>query len=131
MIAGAPKETMSGERRVSLVPEVASRLPGVSFMIEKGAGEAAGFPDSSYAEKQFSVVEDSSKLFSEADIISKVQPPTPAEAGLFKEDSILVSFLYPLANRETVKILASRHVTAFAMELIPRISRSQSMDALS
>jgi NAD(P) transhydrogenase subunit alpha len=122
---------MTGEKRVSLVPEVVSRLKGVSFVIEHGAGESAGFPDSSYSEKGVSIAEDASKLYAQSDIIFKIQSPTPSEADLFKDSSLLVSFLYPLANLETVRRLASRHVTAFAMELIPRISRSQSMDALS
>ncbi len=131
MIVGIPKETASGERRVALVPDAVSRLKGVSLVVEKGAGETAGFPDSAYTEKGVSIAPDASSLYSQAEIVLKVQPPSPEEALLFMEESALVSFLYPLSNLEAVRNLATRKVTAFAMELMPRISRAQSMDALS
>ena len=131
MIVGIPKETASGERRVALVPDAVSRLKGVFLVVEKGAGEAAGFPDSAYTEKGVSIAPDASSLYSQAEIVLKVQPPSPEEALLFMEESALVSFLYPLSNLEAVRNLAIRKVTAFAMELMPRISRAQSMDALS
>ncbi|MGI0079734.1 MAG: Re/Si-specific NAD(P)(+) transhydrogenase subunit alpha [Nitrososphaerales archaeon] len=131
MIVGVPKETTSGERRVALVPDAISKLSGVSLALGKGAGEDAGFQDSAYAEKGFSISESVSSLYSQADILLKVQPPSPGEAMMFKEGSVLVSFLYPLSNLETIRNLATRKVTAFAMELMPRISRAQSMDALS
>ncbi|MGD0637985.1 MAG: Re/Si-specific NAD(P)(+) transhydrogenase subunit alpha [Nitrososphaerales archaeon] len=131
MIVGVPKETAQGEKRVSLIPDGVSKLAGASILLEKGAGEEAGFPDSAYVEKGVSIAADASVLYSQADVILKVTPPSKAEAGMVKEGAATVSFLYPLANLEAVKALSARKATAFAMELIPRISRAQPMDALS
>jgi NAD(P) transhydrogenase subunit alpha len=131
MIVGVPKETAQGEKRVSLIPDGLSKLVGVSVVVEKGAGDAAGIPDAAYVEKGATIAADASALYGQADVIIRVTPPSPAEAGMMKEGSTLISFLYPLDNLEVVKVLSSRKVTAFAMELIPRISRAQPMDALS
>ncbi|MDV3244366.1 MAG: Re/Si-specific NAD(P)(+) transhydrogenase subunit alpha [Nitrososphaerales archaeon] len=131
MIAGVPKEVGKGERRVALVPESIARLKGLGIVIERGAGEGAGFPDSGYVESGASTASDAKALYQQAEIILKVQPPTEGEVGLFREGSTIISFLYPLSNIPAVKALASRGVTAFAMDLMPRISRAQSMDALS
>jgi len=131
MIAGIPKETASGEKRVAITPDAISKLKDFSILVEHSAGEAANLPDSAYMEKGAAIAPDSDSLYSQADIVFKVQPPNPAEAGRLKEGSTLISFLYPLANLESIRKLAARKVTAFAMELIPRISRAQSMDALS
>lgn len=122
---------MEGEKRVSIVPDAVSKLKGLSVVVEAGAGEAAGFPDSAYTAQGAATVPDAKTLYQQADLVIKVQPPTPAEAGLLKEGSTLVSFLYPLNNLESVKKIASRKANAFAMDLMPRISRAQSMDALS
>jgi H+-translocating NAD(P) transhydrogenase subunit alpha len=131
MIAGIPKETAVGEKRVAIVPDAVSKLKDFSLVVERSAGEAAGYPDSAYVEKGVSIAQDAASLFGQADVVFKVQPPNPSEASIFKEGSTLVSFLYPLSNLESIRKLVSRKVTAFAMELIPRISRAQSMDALS
>ncbi len=132
MIVGVPKETAALERRVSVVPETVPKLgAGVKVAVERGAGENAGFPDSDYATAGATIAPDQRSLYAQADIVLKVLPPTPDEAALVKEGSTIVSFLFPVANLETVKRLASRKATAFAMELIPRISRAQPMDALS
>ncbi len=131
MIAGVPKETSPGEKRVSIVPENLSRLNGLQVTVERGAGDSAGYPDSAYAERGAKVATDAESLYGMADVVLKVMPPTPAEAALFKAGSTLVSFLYPVANLETVRKLIALRATAFGMELIPRISRAQSMDALS
>jgi len=132
LIVGVPKETAALERRVSVVPETVPKFgAGVSVMVEKGAGESAGFPDSDYTTAGATVASDQKSLFAQADVILKVAPMTPDEASLVKEGATTISFLSPLANLETVKRLASRKATAFAMELIPRISRAQPMDALS
>jgi proton-translocating NAD(P)+ transhydrogenase subunit alpha len=132
MIVGVPKETAALERRVSVVPESVSKLgAGVSVVVEKGAGENAGFPDSDYTSAGASIASDQKSLYGQADILLKVAPMTPDEASLVKEGAVTISFLSPLANLETVKRLASRKATVFAMELIPRISRAQPMDALS
>jgi NAD(P) transhydrogenase subunit alpha len=132
MIVGVPKETAALERRVSLVPETVSKIgAGVSVVVEKGAGEGAGFADSDYAAAGATLAADAKSLYGQADVILKVAAPTLEEASAMKEGAIGISFLYPLANIEAVKKLASRKATAFAMELIPRISRAQPMDALS
>jgi NAD(P) transhydrogenase subunit alpha len=132
LIVGVPKETAALERRVSVVPETVQKFgSGVKVVVEKGAGESAGFPDSDYTSAAATIAADQRLLYAQADIVLKVLPPTPDEAGLVKEGSVIISFLFPVANLETVKRLASRKVTAFAMELIPRISRAQPMDALS
>ncbi len=129
MIAGVPRETGQGERRVALVPDSIVRLKGLEIRIEHAAGEAAGYADSDYAGASISPTPAS--LYREADIMLKVQPPNETEAGSFKEGSILVSLLYPLSNLAVVRKLASRGMTALAMDLMPRISRAQSMDVLS
>jgi NAD(P) transhydrogenase subunit alpha len=131
MILGIPKETIIGESRVSVIPDGLSKLTGVSVVVESGAGELAGFPDSSYIEKGASIEVDAKALFSRADVILKVMPPSVAEAEMLKEGSTVISFLYPVANLEAVKRISAKKATAFAMELIPRISRAQPMDALS
>ena len=132
MIVGVPKETAALERRVSVVPESVTKFgTGVTVAVEKGAGEAAGFPDSQYAGAGASIANDRQSLYGQADIVLKVAPPSPEEAALVKEGSAIISVLYPLANLETVKKLSARKATAFAMELMPRISRAQPMDALS
>jgi len=131
MIIGVPKETVAGEKRVALVPEALTRLKGLETRVESGAGEAAGFPDPDYSRSGASISRDSQSLYREADTILKVQPPSLPEAGLFRRTSTLVCFLYPLSNLPTLRKLASLGVTAFAMDQMPRISRAQSMDALS
>jgi len=131
LIAGIPRETTPGEKRVSLVPENISKLSGVQITMERGAGDPAGYPDSAYVEKGARIADDARSLYGGADLVLKVMPPTPSEAGALKEGSTLISFLYPLANIETVQKLTARRTTVFAMELMPRISRAQSMDALS
>jgi len=131
LIAGIPRETTPGEKRVSLVPENISKLGGLQITMERGAGDAAGYPDSAYVEKGARIADDARSLYGGADLVLKVMPPTPSEAGLLKEGSTLISFLYPMANIETVQKLTARRTTVFAMELMPRISRAQSMDALS
>ena len=131
MIAGVPRENAAGEKRVSITPDAISRLKDFSVLVEHSAGDASSIPDSAYAEKGATISPDSASLYSQADLIFKVQSPTPSEAAQFKEGATSISFLYPVANLESVKKLAERKVTAFAMELIPRISRAQSMDALS
>jgi H+-translocating NAD(P) transhydrogenase subunit alpha len=132
LIVGVPKETAALERRVSVVPETVSKFgAGVSVVVEKDAGESAGFTDADYTSAGATIASDQKSLYAQADIVLKVTPMTPDEASLVKEGAVTISFLSPLANLETVKRLASRKATVFAMELIPRISRAQPMDALS
>lgn len=130
MIVGVPKESASGERRVALVPDLVPKLSkaGLDVIVQAGAGEAAGFPDPAYAEKGARIEPD---VFAPADILLKVQPPTGEEAGRITAGATLISFLQPYSNLAGIQALASRRVTAFSMELMPRITRAQSMDALS
>jgi len=131
LIIGVPKETLVGERRVALVPESFQKLPGVSVRVEHEAGTSAGISDSAYVDRGASIEPDPESLYGGADLILKVQPPTPGEASAMKEGAFLTSFLYPQANIESIRQLAKMRATVFAMELMPRISRAQSMDALS
>jgi NAD(P) transhydrogenase subunit alpha len=130
MIVSIPKETVPGERRVALVPDLVPRLTkaGLDVVVQPGAGESAGFLDAAYAAKGAHL---EAEVFGNADILLKVQPPTIAEIGRMKEDSILIGFLQPYTNGTAIKALAARKITAFSMELMPRITRAQPMDALS
>ncbi len=129
MKIGIPKEIAAGEQRVALVPELAGKLTqaGHEVSVEAGAGAAAGFADAAYAEKGAQVVSDALG----AEIVLKVQPPTPAEAERMQAGAVLIGFLRPYENTAGIRALTARGVTSFAMELMPRISRAQSMDALS
>jgi H+-translocating NAD(P) transhydrogenase subunit alpha len=130
MIVGIPRETAAGERRVALVPDLVAKLTGAGLevLVEPGAGQAAGFLDASYAEKGARLAADA---LSQADIVLKVQPPTDAEISCLKEGATLIGLLQPYASAAAMKALAARKVTAFSMELLPRITRAQPMDALS
>jgi NAD(P) transhydrogenase subunit alpha len=128
---GVPKETAPGEARVALVPELVSKLaaPGVEVLVEKGAGAAASFADDAYTEAGAKLV--TAKAAFAADIVVKVSKPSAAEAALLSRGSVLIGFLEPLTDPKGIERLAKNGVTAFAMESIPRITRAQSMDALS
>jgi NAD(P) transhydrogenase subunit alpha len=130
MIVGVPKEKVAGENRVALVPELVSRLAkaGLEILVQSGAGQEAGFLDLPYEEKGARIESD---VFAAADILLKVQPPTIEEIGAIKEGATLIGFLQPYSNRTNIQALAARRITAFALELMPRITRAQSMDALS
>ena len=127
-----PKEKIAGERRVALMPEVAGRLAKTGFevLIQRGAGVESFQPDSAYEAVNARLVDDSQSL-GEADVILKVQPPTNEEIDTYRESSILVCFMQPHRYTEQVARLRDKGITSFAMELIPRITRAQSMDALS
>ena len=129
MKIGVPKETAAGERRVALVPDVAGSLSGDSrsVAVEPGAGESAGHPDSQYTEAGAEVGGDAWG----ADIVAKVAVPTTEEISKLRSGQVFVGHLAPLTSGETTRALASAGVTSFAMESIPRITRAQSMDALS
>ena len=127
------KEIQVDERRVALVPEVAAKLvkQGIEVWLEAGAGERAFFSDAAYEEAGVKVIGDSAALWRDADIVLKVGNFEDAEVEKLREGSILIGFLNPLGNPVLVKKLSERKVTAFSMEMIPRTSRAQSMDALS
>jgi NAD(P) transhydrogenase subunit alpha len=126
-----PKEQTPDERRVALVPEIAGRLAklGLTVVIEKDVGKRAHFLDTAYQEVQ--VVESANELYQKADVILKVQPPTESEIDQMKEGTVVIGFMSPHRYPERVAKLRDRNITSLAMELVPRISRAQSMDALS
>ena len=131
MKVSVPKESGAGERRVALVPDVVKRLGAkqIEVAIEGGAGEAAMIPDAAYEEAGATLV--SADEAWGGDVVAKVAPPASEEIGRLKSGAILIGFLAPLTQPETVQALESAGVKAFAMESVPRITRAQSMDALS
>jgi NAD(P) transhydrogenase subunit alpha len=128
-----PKERAQDERRVALVPDTAAKLKaaGLDVTVEEGAGAAAFFSDSEYEKAGVVVVKDAASLLKDADAVLKVQAPAVGEIDLIKKGALLISFLQPSTQGDIVRALAKRGVTAFSLELVPRISRAQSMDALS
>lgn len=139
MIVGVAVESYPHERRVALVPAVVSVLTkiGMKVLVEHGAGEKAGFPDTAYEEQGASIAVDKAHLFSEADIIVRMHglvansPARDADLKFLRSGQVVLGLLDPLANPESIRELAEAGVTAFALELLPRVSRAQSMDALS
>jgi NAD(P) transhydrogenase subunit alpha len=128
---GVLKETLPGECRVALVPEVAAkfRAAGANVVVQRAAGILAQFPDASYNEVE--LVDTAAEVLSRADVLLKVQPPTLAEIAQLKAGTVIASFMYPHLHLDMVKALRDQQVTSLALELVPRISRAQSMDALS
>ncbi len=128
---GVLKETVRGENRVAVVPEVATRLAaqGAKVLIERGAGSAARFPDAQY--KDVSFADGADAVLAAADLLFTVQPPEAATVAKLKPGAVVAGFLAPHNQLPLVRALKERKVTSFAMELVPRISRAQSMDALS
>lgn len=134
-----PRERTEGETRVALVPEGVKKLTksGFTVGVESGAGASAHFLDEAYAEAGAELVTDVQKAFSEADVVLKVSPLLETEAAggheteRLKEGCVVIGFMAPYANHDLVRRLAERKVTCFSMELVPRISRAQGMDALS
>jgi NAD(P) transhydrogenase subunit alpha len=132
MQIGVPKETAEGERRVALVPEVVGKLSGQGheIIVQRGAGAGALIPDAQYEEAGAQLVDDTAAVYV-ADVVVKVAPPSVEETGRLKSDGVLIGFLQPLTNGDGVQAIARSGVTSFALESVPRISRAQSMDALS
>jgi len=134
MRIGVPKETAEGEHRVALVPEVVRKLAagdgGHEVVVERGAGAGALIPDAQYEEAGARMAEDASGVY-DADVVVKVAPPSADEIPRLRPDSVLIGFLQPLTAGEAIRAIAETGATSFAMESIPRISRAQSMDALS
>ena len=139
MKIGVPKEIHAGEKRVALTPESAQQLQklGFSVAVEAGAGTAASFSDEAYREAGVELVEDTRKLWADADIIMKVRPPERhpelniEESELLTDGKTLISFIWPAQNQDLMQQLAQRKVTVMAMDSVPRISRAQKLDALS
>jgi H+-translocating NAD(P) transhydrogenase subunit alpha len=128
---GALRESAPLETRVSVVPEVAAKYAkeGARILIERGAGERARFPDALY--KDVTWAQSAADVLAQSDVLLSVQPPPVAQIGALKRSAVLIGFLQPHARAAEVRALRERGITSFAMELVPRISRAQSMDALS
>ena len=126
-----PKETVPNERRVALVPGIAAQLAdkGLQVLVETGAGLGAFWRDSEYASAR--IVPDADTLFAEADIVFTVQPLKPEAIEKLRAGTLVIGFLHPYEFPERTALLRERGITSFAMELIPRLSRAQGMDALS
>jgi len=131
MKVGVPRETVPGEQRVAIVPEAASRLVAAKHevIVEGGAGTGSGHDDEAYR-KAGATVGDRNAAFG-ADIVVKVQKPSSDEIALLREGAAFIATLQPLTNKDAVKALAARRTTAFSMDMIPRVTRAQSMDSLS
>ena len=132
MIIGVPRETLAGETRVALVPGVIGLLTRDKHevLVERGAGEAAHVSDRELETAGAATTASAADLYRKADIVFRVQPPVN-EAEQMREGSAVIGFLAPLANPDMIRTLARRKITGFSMEYVPRISRAQSMDALS
>lgn len=133
MKIGVPKETLAGETRVALIPAFISSLARDKheILIERDAGRSSSHADADYAKASARIVNDATALCNEADIVLKVQPPTLQEASLLREGSSYIGYLPPLAQRPTIEAFLKRRITSYSMEYVPRITRAQSMDALS
>lgn len=127
-----PRETRAGEKRVAMTPRVGERLVklGATLLVESGAGAESGIPDSDYT-RVATVVKDEGQLFGQADIVLGVQVPGPSQIRLMREGAILACLVYAHQHPEEARLLCDRNITTFAMELVPRISRAQSLDVLS
>ncbi len=131
MIVGVPKEPLAGEKRVAQTPETTKQLVdlGLTVQVQKGAGEAAGYDDAAYQKAGAKLV--ASIAYGSIDVLAHVRPLSTATVGKLKAGTITVGLASPASEGPTVKALATKKVTSFALELVPRISRAQSMDALT
>ncbi len=127
---GVLRESAANESRVAIVPEVAAKLKalGARVLVERGAGTAAHFTDSAYTDAELT---DAATILAGADVLLCVQPPDVERVAALKAGTVIVGFMQPYARHDLVRALKSRRITSFSMELVPRISRAQSMDALS
>jgi NAD(P) transhydrogenase subunit alpha len=133
MRISVPTETSPSERRVALAPDSLARLAktGLQIFVQRGAGRRAGFADEAYVKAGATLAEDAASAFGGGGIVVKVQPPTAAEIELLDPGTTIVSLMQPGRNDDIVAALAARGVTGLALELVPRITRAQSMDVLS
>jgi NAD(P) transhydrogenase subunit alpha len=133
MKIGAPKEVHEGEARVAITPESAAHLQklGHDVVVEKGAGAAAGFTDDAYRDADVEIAGTAAALWKMADVIVKVRPPTETEAKRLGHGKTLISFFYPSSNEALMELARSKGANVVAMDMVPRISRAQKMDALS
>ncbi len=130
MLIGVPRETAAGERRVAVVPEVAKKYValGAELRIEAQAGAASSCSDTDYVGA--GIAGDAAELYGRAQVLLKVAPPTIEEIAAMRPGTVLIGYLQPYQDVARIKALNERKITSFAVELIPRISRAQSMDAL-
>jgi NAD(P) transhydrogenase subunit alpha len=130
VVIGVLKETVANETRVAVVPEIATKLKalGARILLERGAGITAHFPDAAYADAEIC---DSSTILKTSHVLLKVQPPSIAEVNALNEGALVLGFMQAYARPDLVRALKDHRITSFSMELVPRISRAQSMDALS
>src|SRR6059058_3139246 len=134
LVIGVPKETALGEKRVATVPDVVAKLIKLGFAVavESGAGDGANFADDTYRAVGAEVLPDAAQLWSRADIVFKVRPPTPYEVQLLREGATLIGFIWPAQHPELMQQLAARRATVLAIDSLPRqLSRAQKMDALT
>jgi NAD(P) transhydrogenase subunit alpha len=139
VIVGVPKESYPGERRVALVPMVVPNLTkaGLEVVVEPGAGEQAGYPDAAYVEKGAKIAADRAAVFSTADIVIQVlcygsnDITGKADLPLMRRGQVMIGFLRPFGSADVMQEIAAAEVTSFSVELVPRTTRAQSMDALS
>ena len=133
MKIGTPKEIFEGENRVAMTPASAKDLQklGYDCVIETGAGVKAGFSDQSYQDAGVEIASDAAALYQAADIVAKVRPPSDAETKMLREGQTLISFFYPAQNKDLMEAANAQGATVIAMDMVPRISRAQKMDALS
>ncbi|WP_428374651.1 Re/Si-specific NAD(P)(+) transhydrogenase subunit alpha [Lichenicoccus sp.] len=133
MKIGAPRETFRGESRIAMTPESAAQLQklGHSCFVEAGGGVAAGFPDAAFQAACVAVMPDARALVQAVDFVVKVRPPEPPELALLRKGQTLVSFFYPAQNEALLEEAKQIGVNVVAMDMVPRISRAQKMDALS
>jgi NAD(P) transhydrogenase subunit alpha len=134
MLIGVPKETADGEKRVATVPDVVEKLVklGFSVAVQSGAGDAANFADDTYRAVGAEVVDDAAALWSRADMVFKVRPPSADEVALMREGTLLLGFVWPAQNPELMQQLAAKKATVLAIDSLPRqLSRAQKMDALT
>ncbi len=131
LLIGVPAETLPGERRIAVVPEVLKKYLalGAQVVVERGAGKLAHYRDEDYVGAR--VVESAAEVFGEAQVVLCLQPPEPAKIKAMQPGSVLVGMLQPWSDAKRLELLNKKKITAFSLELLPRISRAQSMDALS
>ncbi|MEM7075929.1 MAG: NAD(P)(+) transhydrogenase (Re/Si-specific) subunit alpha, partial [Pseudomonadota bacterium] len=133
MKIGTPKEVIEGEARVAMTPDSALQLQklGYDCAIEAGAGAAAGFSDAQYREAGVEIIKSAAALWKACDIVAKVRVPTETEIKRLTKGQTLISFFDPGGNEAQMQLAADKGATVIAMEMVPRISRAQKMDALS
>ena len=133
MLIVIPKETLAGENRVALIPDSVKKLvrAGATVKIETGAGQGSGYDDAEYKDAGADIATDRNAMLGEGDIVLRIHKPSIEDIGLYKEGAISLSYLDPFNERELVEAMAARKISAVSMEMIPRSTRSQKMDALS